>query len=76
MVTHTSKADVRPTAVVAFDHNEAAAAVGMSPTRLRQHVRCGDLTPHFSGTKPLYLMTDLQEFIAHLPTRPSLLPKI
>lgn len=58
-------------AVVALDHASAAAAVGMSPSRLRQHVRLGDIVPHFSGTKPLYLVSDLQEFIERLPTRPE-----
>jgi len=63
--------DERPTAVVAMEHNSAAAAVGMSPTRLRQHVRLGDVTPHFSGTKPLYLVADLERFVEQLPTRPE-----
>lgn len=60
---------------VALDHAAAAAAVGMSPSRLRQHVRLGDVVPHFSGTKPLYLVADLEKFIERLPTRPEhLLP--
>jgi hypothetical protein len=54
-----------------MDHNTAAEALGMSPTRLRQHVRLGDVTPHFSGTKPLYLVTDLERFVQQLPTRPE-----
>ena len=58
-------------AVVALDHASAAAAVGMSPSRLRQHVRLGDVVPHFSGTKPLYLVSDLKEFIERLPTHPE-----
>lgn len=58
-------------AVVALDHASAAAAVGMSPSRLRQHVRLGDVVPHFSGTKPLYLVPDLQAFIERLPTHPE-----
>ena len=71
MSTRTSADTARPTAVVAMDHNTAAEALGMSPTRLRQHVRLGDVTPHFSGTKPLYLVTDLERFVQHLPTRPE-----
>lgn len=72
----SAKSEVRelPSIVVAFDHDAAAQAVGISPTRLRQHVRMGDLTPHFSGTKPLYLVTDLARFVEHLPTRPDHLP--
>jgi hypothetical protein len=68
--------DDRPTVVVAFDHNSAAEALGISPTRLRQHVRMGDVTVHFSGTKPIYLITDLEKFVEHLPTRPNRLPKL
>lgn len=67
-------APVRPEVVVAVDHNTAAIAVGLSPSRLRHHVRLGDLTPHFSGTKPLYLVTELQRFAEQLPIRPEHLP--
>ena len=63
-----------PDVVVAVDHTGAALAVGLSPSRLRHHVRLGDVTPHFSGTKPIYLITDLQRFAEHLPTRPEHLP--
>jgi hypothetical protein len=62
------------TVAVSFDHAAAAAAVGLSPSRLRHHVRLGDVTAHFSGTKPLYLVSDLERFIAQLPTRPERLP--
>lgn len=57
--------------VVALDHVAAAAAVGLSPSRLRHHVRLGDLTPHFSGSKPLYSITELQRFVESLPTHPE-----
>ncbi|WP_448255947.1 hypothetical protein [Microbacterium aurum] len=61
--------------VVALDHVSAAAAVGISPSRLRHHVRLGDVTPHFSGSKPLYSIAELQRFVDSLPTRPErLLP--
>lgn len=66
----------RPITAVAMDHNTAAEALGLSPTRLRQHVRLGDVTPHFSGTKPLYLVTDLERFVERLPTRPEHLPHL
>lgn len=74
MSTTAAEHGHRPSVVVAFDHNSAAQALGISPTRLRQHVRMGDLTPHFSGSKPLYLISDLERFIEHLPTRPDHLP--
>ncbi len=57
--------------VVALDHVSAAAAVGLSPSRLRHHVRLGDVTPHFSGSKPLYSIAELQRFIERLPTHPE-----
>lgn len=60
--------------VVAVDHATAAAALGLSASRLRHHVRLGDITPHFSGSKPLYLVTDLERFIEQLPTHPEHLP--
>ncbi|GAA4163455.1 hypothetical protein GCM10022286_23950 [Gryllotalpicola daejeonensis] len=68
--------DNHPAVVVAFDHNSAAEALGISPTRLRQHVRMGDVTVHFSGTKPIYLLADLEHFVEQLPTRPNRLPKL
>lgn len=57
--------------VVALDHASAAAAVGLSPSRLRHHVRLGDITPHFSGSKPLYSLVELQQFVETLPTQPQ-----
>ena len=75
MSARTAEPNERPV-TVAMDHNTAAEALGLSPTRLRQHVRLGDVTPHFSGTKPLYLVTELERFIGQLPTRPRNLPSI
>ncbi len=61
--------------VIAVDHVTAAAALGISSTRLRHHVRLGDITPHFSGSKPLYSISELQRFVESLPTHPErLLP--
>jgi hypothetical protein len=62
--------------IVAVDHATAAAALGISPSRLRHHVRLGDLTPHFSGTKPLYALSELERFVEALPTRPEHLPSL
>lgn len=75
MSERMSESGAQPETVVAMEHKSAAAAVGMSATRLRQHVRLGDVTPHFSGTKPLYLVADLERFIEQLPTRPEHLPR-
>lgn len=76
MSDRDTKLDDGPGVVVAFDHNSAAQALGISPTRLRQHVRLGDIAPHFSGTKPIYLIADLARFVEQLPTRPRRLPPI
>jgi hypothetical protein len=64
------------TLVVAFDHNSAAEALGISPTRLRQHVRPGEVVVHFSETKPIYLIADLEQLVEQLPTRPNRLPRL
>lgn len=61
----------QPHSIVALDHASAAAAVGISPSRLRHHVRLGDITPHFSGSKPLYSVTELERFVSALPTHPE-----
>ncbi|GAB3610755.1 hypothetical protein GCM10027414_28810 [Humibacter ginsengiterrae] len=74
MSARTAEPNERPFTTVAMDHNTAAEALGLSPTRLRQHVRLGDVTPHFSGTKPLYLVSELERFVETLPTRPEHLP--
>ncbi len=71
----TSLPITAPTAI-ALDHASAAASVGISPSRLRHHVRLGDISPHFSGTKPLYTVTDLQQFVEGLPTRPEHLAEV
>lgn len=71
-----SDTTIAPTTLVAVDHATAAAILGISPTRLRHHVRLGDVTPHFSGTKPLYPISELERFVQHLPTHPEHLPAV
>lgn len=71
MSEHTIDIREQSSVVVALDHNTAALALGLSPSRLREHVRLGELTPHFSGTKPIYLIADLAQFVEQLPTFPS-----
>ncbi len=75
-MTSVLNSTVTAPTVVALDHVSAAASVGISPSRLRHHVRLGDITPHFSGTKPLYAVTDLQKFVDGLPVRPEHLPEL
>lgn len=65
-----------PTHLVAVDHATASAILGISPSRLRHHVRLGDLASHFSGTKPLYAISELERFVEDLPTRPGHLPVV
>lgn len=74
MTGRRAEAAVASAGVVALDHASAALAVGLSPSRLRHHVRLGDVTPHFSGTKPVYLLSELQRFVECLPTHPESLP--
>ena len=67
---------VLPGQLVAVDHATAAAILGISPSRLRHHVRLGDVTPHFTGTKPLYAISELERFVEDLPTHPGHLPVV
>lgn len=73
-MTAPASEERQPNLVVAVDHSSAAMALGLSSARLRHHVRLGDITPHFSGTKPIYLVSDLQRFVETLPTRAERLP--
>lgn len=59
---------------VSVDSATAAKILGISPSRLRHHVRLGDVTPHFSGSKPLFLVSELERFVQALPTHPEHLP--
>lgn len=60
--------------VVPLDEVSAAKALSFAPSQLRHHVHLGDITPRFSGPKPIYPLSELQRFVQRLPTRPAPLP--
>ena len=53
---------------VAAEKKDAAAKVGLSPSTLEKALRSGDLVAHYSGTKPVFLATDLHAWVESLPT--------
>lgn len=55
-------------ASVAYNLDQAVEASGFSVRTLRDAIRAGDLTAHYSGTKPVILAADLHEWIESLPT--------
>ena len=52
---------------VAYDREHAAAAVGLSTRELDRAVEEGRLRRRYRGSKPLYLRSDLEEFVQSLP---------
>lgn len=53
---------------IALTREEAAAAVGLSDKTLDTAVKSGDLVAHYSGSKPLFRVADLEAWVASLPT--------
>ena len=52
---------------LALNYQEAAAATGYSASVLRIAVRRGDLTPVYANAKPVFLVSELQEWLKALP---------
>lgn len=52
----------------AYDRTAAAEYLSCGTETLRQYVEAGLITPHFHGTKPVYLRADLDDLLASLPT--------
>lgn len=52
----------------ALTRAEAAASVGLSEKTIQRAVDSGDLVQHFSGSKPLIRVTDLEAWVESLPT--------
>lgn len=55
---------------LAVDTETAARLLGLSVSTVREHVRRGDLVPHYSGTKPIFQVDELKLFLASLPNEP------
>lgn len=55
---------------LAVDTETAARLLGLSVSTVRENVRRGDLVPHYSGTKPIFLVDELKAFLAALPNEP------
>lgn len=54
-------------APLAVDTETAAKMLGLSPSTVRAHVRKGDLIPRYSGTKPVFTIDELRDFVNSLP---------
>jgi hypothetical protein len=55
-------------APVSYDLAGAAAATGLSERTIRDAIASSDLIAHYSGTKPVLRVADLDEWIESLPT--------
>jgi len=56
-----------PRTPISYSIDGAADAVGLSIGPIRAAISAGDLTPRFSGSKPLIGHEDLLEWFNHLP---------
>lgn len=57
-------------APLAVDTDTATRLVGLSPSTVRALMRRGDLVARYSGTKPIFIVDDLREFLRTLPSEP------
>lgn len=55
---------------LAYSYEEAAAAVGLSPSSLQAAVRHFDLVPSYYGSKPLFRVEELKRWLETLPDEP------
>ena len=53
---------------ISYTVPEAAHAVGCGETKIRDAIKAGELTPRYTGSKPVLLAADLLEWVASLPT--------
>lgn len=52
---------------LAYTVPQLAAAVGVSDQQIYNHIKAGDLTPKYSGTKAIIPVDEARRFIAELP---------
>lgn len=52
---------------LAYTVPQLAEAVGVSDQQIYNHIKAGDLTPKYSGTKALIPVDEARRFIAELP---------
>jgi hypothetical protein len=55
---------------LAYSIPNFAAAVDLSVEQVRKHIARGDLTPSYSGSKPLISREEGQRFLEALPAEP------
>lgn len=53
---------------LALSIDEAAEATGYSTDTIRRAIRNSDMTARYANSKPVILVTELQEWLAALPT--------
>lgn len=54
-------------AALAYDYAGAANATGVSEATIRRAVARGEIFPRYPNSKPVFLATDLQEWLESLP---------
>lgn len=52
---------------IAYNYKQAAMAVGLSVTSLRNAVRTNDLTPSDYGSKPVFTPDELARWVSTVP---------
>lgn len=61
-----------PKQKLAYNLKEAAAAVGLSITDIRQRVSAGDIAVRYVGSEPLVLFSELESWLLSLPSQPKI----
>ena len=56
---------------LAYSLDEFAEAVSLSKAQVRKHIDAGDLTPSYSGTKPIIPLDEARRFLEALPAEPK-----
>lgn len=59
-----------PTRPGALDSNDAAQYCGISREKLDRERRAGHICPRFIGSKPVYLLGELDRYLEALPSEP------